>query len=241
MTSVGASPQQTPGQMSFTRVVPPGVPSVLHSSAPLTGSIAIKTAKVPSDAAPAPANDDAIPGVMSDTSAVPATVPSVFQSSDPCTPSLASKKRSPFAAPERANVTRFALVRLISRSRRSLVPAGAGLTACTSGAEVEGRFPVSPAYCAVIELVPRASAEIVTAALPAMRLPRPTALAPLKKVTAPVGADPVTMAVKVTTSAVNEGFAEEVRTVVVAVSANALEAKPRPMPTNAARNRQQSV
>jgi hypothetical protein len=72
--------------MSFTRTVPAGVPSVFHSSSPLSGCSATKK-RVPPTAVNPDANDDPGPGRMSLTSVVPAVVPSVFHSSYPWAPS----------------------------------------------------------------------------------------------------------------------------------------------------------
>src|SRR6266853_1406859 len=85
----------TPGAMSFTRTVPPSVPSVLHSSTPVAPSLAEKynallnTVK-PLGEEPAPGL-----GLMSFTRTVPASVPSLFHSSGPVTPSSAEKNQAP--------------------------------------------------------------------------------------------------------------------------------------------------
>ena len=66
--------------MSFTMVVPAGVPSLFHSSTPCVPSSAWKNASPPSHRH-LRGNELAPPGLMSLTILVPAAVPSVFHSS----------------------------------------------------------------------------------------------------------------------------------------------------------------
>src|SRR5581483_9633744 len=83
-----------PELMSAARLVPPDVPSELHSSYPCPASLAVKNS-VPSTLVryitPLPAG---LP-LMSRTSIVPAAVPSDLHSSEPCVPSFAVKNRVP--------------------------------------------------------------------------------------------------------------------------------------------------
>src|SRR6267378_2453056 len=85
-------PLQLPVQMSFTCIVPMTVPSVFHSSGPLTPSSAEKY-----NAAPKTVNSDTkepVPRLMSFTSTVPPSVPSVLHSSGPVVPSSAEKYKT---------------------------------------------------------------------------------------------------------------------------------------------------
>src|SRR6267378_6906601 len=93
-------PLQLPVQMSFTCIVPASVPLLVHSSRPLTPSLAekynapLRTVRA-FGAEPAPG---AV--LMSFTRTVPASVPSLFHSSGPLTPSSAEKYN---AAPKTVN------------------------------------------------------------------------------------------------------------------------------------------
>src|SRR5438067_348903 len=80
-----------PGTSSVTKVVPPAVPSLLHSSTPLVPSLALKK-RVPFTFVRYFGSQPTLPGRMSLTSIVLAAVPSVLHSSEPLTPSLATKK-----------------------------------------------------------------------------------------------------------------------------------------------------
>src|SRR5258708_35432616 len=87
--------------MSFTCTVPPGVPSLFHSSGPVTPSSAgknqaplRKTNSEGKRVPPSPGKEWSVAVVlMSFTSVVPAAVPSVFHSSIPLAPSLAARRR----------------------------------------------------------------------------------------------------------------------------------------------------
>ena len=83
-----------PGRISLTRTVPAAVPSLFHSSLPVSGWKALKKS-VPlifrSRATPA----EPAPGTMSLTRTVPAAVPSLFHSSLPVSGRKALKKRVP--------------------------------------------------------------------------------------------------------------------------------------------------
>src|ERR1041384_2117705 len=86
-----------PGAMSFTRTVPPSVPSVLHSSRPPTPSSAEKYKALLNTVKPL--GEELAPGVglmlMSFTCTVPPGVPSLFHNSTPLTPSSAEKNQVP--------------------------------------------------------------------------------------------------------------------------------------------------
>src|SRR5712671_6176169 len=83
----------TPGAMSFTRTVPPSVPSVFHSSAPVPPSLAEKYNALLNTVKPL--GEEPGLGLMSFTRTVPASVPSLFHSSGPVTPSAAEKNQAP--------------------------------------------------------------------------------------------------------------------------------------------------
>ena len=89
-----------PGLMSLTRTVPASVPSLFHSSLPLTPSSAEKNS-VPPTAVRSSMSEPEPPGSMSLTRTVPAAVPSLFHSSSPCSPSLARKNSVPPTAVRR--------------------------------------------------------------------------------------------------------------------------------------------
>ena len=92
-------------------------------------------------------------------------------------------------------------------------------TACDNTAEVLAEKFVSPPYCAVSECVPAVSAEAANVAMPLLlRDPEPSAVAPSKNVTIPVGvpgAIAVTVAVSVTVPPATEGFTSAVSAVAV--------------------------
>ena len=75
-----------PGSMSTSRVVPAGVPSVVHSSRPVAGCTA-DSSVIPAKSVIGAGNDEGAPGLMSASKDVPAGVPSLIQSSAPLTPS----------------------------------------------------------------------------------------------------------------------------------------------------------
>lgn len=76
------------GAMSVTIVVPFAVPSLRHSSLPLTPSLAANNSWL-STAVSTPGVEPSAPSKISLTKTVPAAVPSVFQSSRPLLPSSA--------------------------------------------------------------------------------------------------------------------------------------------------------
>src|SRR3989440_3751093 len=79
--------------MSFTNTVPPGVPSLFHSSTPVAPSFAEKYSSLPRTASLR--GRELAPSLMSFTRTVPACVPSLFHSSTPVTPSSAEKNQVP--------------------------------------------------------------------------------------------------------------------------------------------------
>src|SRR5258706_5566692 len=87
--------EPTPGAMSFTRTVPPSVPSVFHSSTPVLPSLAAKYNAVLNTVKPLGEEPAPGLGLMSFTRTVPASVPSLFHSSGPVTPSSAEKNQAP--------------------------------------------------------------------------------------------------------------------------------------------------
>ena len=97
------------------------------------------------------------------------------------------------------------LAPIFARSSASLRPASARslmlsvgtLTVCVNAAEVLATLLGSPPYFAVIEWLPTASEEVVKVAVPAASVPVPICVPPSKKVTVPVGENPVTLAVNV--------------------------------------------
>jgi len=98
----------------------------------------------------------------------------------------------------------------------------ADFTDCDSVGLVEPTLLESPAYTATMLRVPGASVNVAQVAVRILPLPpRATAeqplieVPPLVKLTAPVGARPLTVAVNVTLAPTIEGFAELARPVVV--------------------------
>ncbi len=77
------------GLMSSTSTVPAAVPSVFHSSVPVTVKAEKKTVS-PTTVSSA-GTDEPRPGLMSLTSTVPAAVPSLFHSSEPMRPIVLAK------------------------------------------------------------------------------------------------------------------------------------------------------
>jgi hypothetical protein len=90
-------------------------------------------------------------------------------------------------------------------------------TDCDNTAEVLAEKFVSPPYCAVSECVPAVSAEVASVATPLLfRDPVPSAVAPSKNVTVPVGVPgAVTVAASVTVPPATEGFTSAVSAVAV--------------------------
>src|SRR5258707_627756 len=74
--------------MSFRKLVPPGVPSVTHSSRPAAAVVAARISRSPSTRAAPYAYDEALPGLRS-PSAVKLPDASSVIGSDPWTPSSA--------------------------------------------------------------------------------------------------------------------------------------------------------
>ena len=77
------------------------------------------------------------------------------------------------------------------------------LTVMVTAEDVEAAKFVSPPYCAVMLWLPVASALVAYVAVPEVRVPVPSLVAPSRKLTVPVGAallpvPPATVAVKVT-------------------------------------------
>ena len=101
-------------------------------------------------------------------------------------------------------------------SSRSLMLSVGTLMVCVNAAEVLATLLGSPPYCAVIEWLPTASEEVVKVAVPAASVPVPICVPPSKKITVPVGENPVTLAVNVTDCPKLEGFFDEDSAVVVA-------------------------
>ena len=77
--------------MSLTRPVPPDVPSLFHSSAPLTPSLALKNSVAATLVRETTPPLNPTPTRMSFTMVVPASVPSLFHSSRPWVASEAAK------------------------------------------------------------------------------------------------------------------------------------------------------
>src|SRR5262245_36768926 len=89
----GAQPMLL-GLMSATMRVPAAVPSLCHSSAPWTPSLAEKYS-VPLTLVRDVGYDPTLPGLISLTMSVPAVVPLLFHSSVPCVPSSAVRNNVP--------------------------------------------------------------------------------------------------------------------------------------------------
>lgn len=87
-----------------------------------------------------------------------------------------------------------------------------GATVCVNGREVLPRNSAWPAYTAIMEWLPRDSADVVNAACPLLSVPSPSMEEPSKKLTVPVGVPPfeATVAMNVTDWPNVEGFTEEV-------------------------------
>src|SRR5439155_1092125 len=71
--------EPAPGSMSLTSTVPCSVPSLFHSSYPVSGRKAVKK-RVPLTLVRLEGQEEAAPGLVSLTSTVPASVPSLLQS-----------------------------------------------------------------------------------------------------------------------------------------------------------------
>ncbi len=82
MTALAPDESAGPGAMSFSRAVPPAVPSVDHSSRPCEASFAVNSRWLPITPKP-PGIESGAPVWMSFSNAVPAVVPSVAYSSPP--------------------------------------------------------------------------------------------------------------------------------------------------------------
>jgi hypothetical protein len=91
----------------------------------------------------------------------------------------------------------------------------AGFTVCATGEEVLVASLASPAYTAVIECPATERVEVASVATPPLSVPLPMAVVPSTKETLPEAVVGVTWAVKVTFVPKVDGFAEEVRVVVV--------------------------
>ena len=78
-----------------------------------------------------------------------------------------------------------------------------------------GALSASPLYFAMIVWLPKVSDDVLKLAIPPARATVPSGVTPSKKVTVPVGAEPVTVAVNVTWSPTIDGFSEDVSVVVV--------------------------
>jgi hypothetical protein len=102
----------------------------------------------------------------------------------------------------------------------SVVVVGVLPTDCDSGADVEPLNAASPPYSAVIECAPAGKDDVVKVACPLpLSAPVPSAVAPFRNVTVPVGvpdAAVVTVAVKVAAWPTFVGFGEDVSVVLVA-------------------------
>ena len=99
-----------------------------------------------------------------------------------------------------------------------------GWMTCVSGAELLGVFDPSPPKLALTLCVPGVSVDVVSVATPAIRGWVANVAAPSRKVTVPVGLDPVTVAVNVTACPAVDGFADEVSVVVVCALLTVTEA-----------------
>ncbi len=99
---------------------------------------------------------------------------------------------------------------------RSLMLSVGTLTVCTKAAEVLATLLGSPPYFAVIEWLPTASEEVVRVAVPAASVPAPICMPLSKKVTVPVGENPVPVAVNVTDCPKPDGFFDDDSAAVVA-------------------------
>src|SRR5262245_34175906 len=83
--------------MSFKSAVPPTVPSLFHSSKPLTPLLA-ENSRVAPRFVTRRGNEPNTPALMSLTMTVPASVPSLFQSSWPFVALFAVNRREPFTS-----------------------------------------------------------------------------------------------------------------------------------------------
>src|SRR5580704_14898753 len=97
---------------------------------------------------------------------------------------------------------------------RNLMLSVGTLTVCISTAEVLAALLGSPLYCAVSEWLPTASEEIVKVARPAVSVPVPICVPPSKRLTDPVGENPVTITVKFTGCPKLDGFCDDDSVVV---------------------------
>jgi hypothetical protein len=87
------------------------------------------------------------------------------------------------------------------------------LTVCVSDPELVVSF-ASPLYVAVKKFDPTGMFVAANVATPLVKVPEPTEVSPSLKVTVPVAAAGVTVAVSVTLAPYVEGFSDDVSTVV---------------------------
>ncbi len=96
-----------------------------------------------------------------------------------------------------------------SCSSRSVMLLAGTLTVCTNAAELLAALLPSPLYRAVIEWLPAVNDAVVTLAVPPTSVAVPSCVPPSKKVTVPVGAAPLTVAVNRTACPVLDGFGDD--------------------------------
>lgn len=91
------------------------------------------------------------------------------------------------------------------------------LTTWVNAADVLLAYCVSPVYAAVIKSDPAGRLVVINVACPELTVPVPRTVWPCLNVTAPVAAEGVMVAVKVTACPTKDGFSDDARVVVVAV------------------------
>ena len=90
-------------------------------------------------------------------------------------------------------------------------------TVCVSVADVLPAYCTSPPYTALIDSEPAGKLVVVNVACPELSVPVPRMVGPCLKVTVPVAADGLTLAVNATGCPTKDGFNDGVSEVVVAV------------------------